>query len=253
MDDMYVCLFNIQKFSIHDGPGIRTTVFFKGCPLACKWCSNPESQAMGIQPEREESLAGKLYSLRQVLDICLEDKVFYLESGGGVTLSGGEVLAQPAAARHLLLLLKQHAIHTALETCGYAPLSVFRDVIAPADLLLFDLKHYDDEKHKQGTGVSNTIILENLSYAWSVGKDIEIRIPVIPSYNDSLEDARGFAACIQNIGPIPVKLLPFHQLGQKKYETLGLTYELGAYKSLYPEDMADFMTALLEQGIRCTC
>jgi len=252
MDDMQVCLFNIQKFSIHDGPGIRTTVFFKGCPLACKWCSNPESQAMGGQPEREESLSGKLYSLKQVLDICLEDKAFYLESGGGVTLSGGEVLAQPKAAKRLLLLLKEHAIHTAIETSGYAEPSVFKDVIAPVDLLLYDLKHYDDEKHKQGTGVPNTLILGNLSYAWSIGKDIEIRIPLIPGYNATVTDAEGFAACIKNIGPMPVKLLPFHQFGQKKYETLGLPYEFNTYKSLHPEDIIDFQSALQEQGILCS-
>lgn len=251
MDDMQVCLFNIQKFSIHDGPGIRTTVFFKGCPLTCKWCSNPESQAMGVQAEREESMSGKLYSLKQVLDICLEDRVFYIESGGGVTLSGGEVFAQAEAAKRLLLLLKEHAIHTALETSGYVEPSVFKEVITPLDLLLYDLKHYDDTKHKQGIGVSNQIILENLAYARSVGKEIEIRIPVIPGYNDTLADAAGFAACIKNIGPMPVKLLPFHQFGQKKYETLGLPYEFDTYKSLHPEDLDDFKKVLREQGIVC--
>jgi len=148
MGDKNLCLFNIQKFCLHDGPGIRTTVFFKGCPLTCKWCSNPESQKMGIQPDREEAMAGKMYSLKQVVDICLEDKDFYLESGGGVTFSGGEVLSQPKQAKELLIQLKEHQIHTTLETSGFVKPSVFKDVIAFADLLLFDLKHYDEEKHK---------------------------------------------------------------------------------------------------------
>ena len=252
MSNNNLCLFNIQKFCLHDGPGIRTMVFFKGCPLSCKWCSNPESQKMGIQPGADESLSGKLYTLDEVVEICLQDNDFYLDSGGGVTLSGGEPLAQPNRAIELLSALKERQIHTAMETSGYADISTFKDVTTLVDLLLYDLKHYDNEKHIQGTGVGNEIILENLRYARSDGKEVQIRIPVIPDYNDTIEDAVGFADCIKSIGAMPVRILPFHEFGQKKYEKLGMAYVMDKHRNLYAEDVKDFMQALQEQGISCS-
>ena len=250
MEDM-LCIFNIQKFSIHDGRGIRTTVFFKGCPLHCKWCSNPESQAFGIQEDREVPLSGKMYTVNEVLSICLEDREFYLESGGGVTLSGGEVLSQARQAGELITKLKEEQIHVAIETSGYGDSVQFNEIAALADCLLYDLKHYDSEKHRQGTGFGNELILKNLKYAHSIGKDILIRLAIIPDYNDSLEDAVNFALLIKDIGSIPVQLLPFHQFGQNKYEKLGITYEYKNYRSLHNDDLADFRHVLKEQGIGC--
>ena len=248
---MEACIVNIQKFSIHDGPGIRTTVFFKGCPLRCKWCSNPESQAMGVQFGREAALAGSMYSVEEVKRICLADKVFYDESGGGVTLSGGESLAQPDFAIKLLTELKSEGVHTALETSGHAPPEVFNKVLKHVDYILFDLKHYDDEKHKPGTGVETKLILQNLKSAIASKVETLIRIPVIPGYNDSPEDARSFAKLIKQYGSKETQLLPFHQYGQKKYELLILPYEYGKYKTLNPEDIEDFRLEMEKAGLRC--
>jgi len=245
------CIFNIQKFSIHDGPGIRTAVFLKGCPLRCLWCSNPESQAAGAQPERETPLAGRLYALNEVMDICLADKDFYIESGGGVTLTGGEALMQADFAAELLRSLKAEGIHTALETTGFASTEVFLEVIAYADLLLYDVKHFDSEKHCEGTGAGNEIILKNLREAVKRSMDILIRVPVIPGYNDSLSDARGFAELITSCGLSEAQLLPFHQFGQKKYKTLGIPYALSNQKTLHPEDLREYQLEMEKLGVRC--
>lgn len=245
------CLFHIQKFSIHDGPGIRTTVFFKGCPLRCRWCSNPESQLPGVQPEREAALAGRVYSLDEVLDACLADRDFYAESGGGVTLSGGEALMQAGFALELLRALGAEGIHTALETTGFAPADTFREISAHADLLLYDLKHFDSEQHRAGTGADNRIILENLDAAVRAGREILLRIPVIPGYNDSLADARGFAERIARVGLTKAQLLPFHQFGQKKYESLGMPYALAGLQTLHPENLRDYQREMKNAGINC--
>ena len=246
-----VCLFNIQKFSLHDGPGIRTALFFKGCPLRCKWCSNPESFEMGVQAKREENLAGKWYTYADVLRICLADRDFYEQSGGGITLTGGEVLSQAQAATALLKLFKEEGIHTAIETSGFAPAATFDQVIADADLLLYDLKHYDAEKHLAGTGVENAQILQNLRHAIASGKDILTRIPVIPGYNDALEDAEGFLALLLSLGIRRLQLLPFHQFGEGKYDRLGLDYAYTGANSLHPEILTAYQNAFTQAGIDC--
>lgn len=243
-------IINIQKFSIHDGPGIRTTVFFKGCPLRCLWCSNPESQKMAVEPERDAALSGKVYSPEDVVKICLADKVFYDESGGGVTLSGGEALAQPDFAIELLRRLKSEGVHTALETSGYATSDIFENVIKHTDYLLFDLKHYDNNKHMESTGFGNELILQNLQLAIDSGLEMLVRIPVIPDYNDSLEDARKFAQLIKQFGLNETELLPFHQFGQKKYESLGMPYAYSKHKTLYPEDLQDYRNEIEKSGVR---
>ena len=251
MAPKHVCLFNIQKFSIHDGPGIRTALFFKGCPLRCQWCSNPESFESGVQPEREAGLAGAWYTYEEVLRICLEDQVFYEESGGGVTLTGGDVLSQAQAAAALLGLLKEKGIHTAIETSGFATTDVFERVIADADLLLYDLKHYDESRHHAGTGVGTAQILQNLRHAIARGKDVLVRIPVIPGYNDAIADAAGFAALLVSLGIRRVQLLPFQQLGAGKYARLGLDYAYGGAKSLHREDLAAYQAVFTQSGIDC--
>ncbi|MDR0760281.1 MAG: glycyl-radical enzyme activating protein [Treponema sp.] len=243
-------LFNIQKFSLHDGPGIRTVVFFKGCPLSCKWCSNPESQRaepcmMGETPD------SRPYSIEETVDVCLQDRPFYEESGGGVTLSGGEALTQGKFAAALLEALGKEGIHRAIETSGYARPEVFEKVFAGVDLILFDIKHHDDRRHEEGTGVHNGPILENLQKALERGKVVLPRIPVIPGYNDSLADAEGFSRLIRAVGLGKAQLLPFHQFGEKKYEKLNWEYALRGMPQIHKEDLADYRQVFIDHGVDC--
>lgn len=291
-------IFNIQKFSIHDGPGIRTTVFFKGCPLKCQWCSNPESQLEKVQilydytkcihchkciatcPHHAISInnqnisinfdqcigclscvnvcfnhalshEGEYKEVQEIVDICLQDIDFYEESNGGVTISGGEGMSQPTFLKELVKALKQHHIHVAIETTGYIQSDIFQELALMFDLLLFDVKHYDRDKHYQGTGVYNDLIISNLK--WAIENNIEVlpRIPVIPDFNDSLEDARGIANLLKSINASQVQLLPFHQFGEKKYELLNKDYLLHNKKALHPEDLVDYQQIFLDQGINC--
>ncbi|MDR1506658.1 MAG: radical SAM protein [Treponema sp.] len=247
-------IFNVQKFSIHDGPGIRTTVFFQGCPLRCKWCSNPESQEKygktavleGIQP-------AKAYSVDEIMAICLEDGPFYAESGGGVTLSGGEVLFQGEFAADLLARLGEKHIHRALETSGCADPALFKRLAALAELVLFDVKHHNRELHIKGTGVDTTVILENLrslaALSAPAGPAVLPRIPVIPGYNDGPADAAAFAGLLASLGLKTVQLLPFHQFGRKKYDALGRVYEYSGSPILHPEDLEQYRGIFITHGI----
>jgi len=291
-------VFNIQKFSIHDGPGVRTTVFLKGCPLRCKWCANPESQMSRIQitydeercnhclscvhncskgtithkdnriyidqdkcvgcltcvhtcPKQALSHEGEYRSVEDVVNVCLQDIDFYEESDGGVTLSGGEALTQPDYTEALIQELKKHHIHTAIETTGYASDEVFQRLAPQFDLLLFDVKQYDPVKHEEGTGVRNEQIVKNLTWAFNQGLKILPRIPVIPGFNDTLEDAKGIASLLNDIGLKRVQLLPFHQMGERKYELLNRYYELKTVKPLHHEDLKDYQKVFLDAGIDC--
>ena len=247
-------LFNIQKFSLHDGPGIRTVVFFKGCLLSCKWCSNPESQQ--TEPCMMEEAAQKImdsrqYSIEEVLEICLQDIPFYKESGGGVTLSGGEPLTQPEFTIALLKTLRAENIHTALETCGYAPAEVFNEISALPDLFLFDIKHYNRSRHIEGTGFDNSQILENLKKLTTQKTPVLPRIPVIPKYNDSQDDARGFASLLTELKLDCVQLLPFHQFGERKYELLNKPYSMKNVPQLHNEDLEEYKQIFKNAGINC--
>ena len=291
-------VFNTQKFSIHDGPGIRTTVFLKGCPLRCQWCSNPESQLKQIQivwkqpdyiqcqscvnicPKHAISLSkqriqidprqcigcmqclsvcpvhalsneGERTSVQKIIDICLQDKDFYEESGGGVTISGGEGMSQPAFLETLVIQLQKQQIHTAIETTGYVPQQTFQQLAPLFDLLLFDIKHYDSQKHKEGTSVPNERILRNLQWAVSKGLTILPRIPVIPDFNSTVADALGFARLLQRLGIQRVQLLPFHQFGENKYELLQRPYLYKQKKALHPQELEDYRQVFLDAGIDC--
>lgn len=250
------CIFSIQKFSIHDGPGIRTVIFFKGCPLRCRWCSNPESQ--NGRPEdiwdpqrRKQTSVGEYKSVPEILKEVMKDEAFYLESDGGVTLSGGEVLYQPDFALALLKALKEQNLHVACETTGFAKPDVFKNFIQNIDLLFFDVKHYDTAKHQKGTGVSNELILKNLQTAQASQTDLTVRIPVIPGYNDSLEDAQCFSDLFNDFGIFSVELLPFHQFGEEKYKNLGKSYELSDTPQLHTEDLEDYSRVMEQNGISC--
>lgn len=242
-------VFNIQKFCLHDGPGIRTVIFLKGCPLSCFWCSNPESLDGNPCEENRE------YGVEELVKICLEDRPFYganeASKTGGVTLSGGEALAQWEFCLELLRALRAEGIHSAIETSGYAPAHIFRKVIEAADLILFDIKNHDAQRHAAGTGVQNALILSNLKSALECGKDLLTRIPVIPGYNDSAADARCFALLLESMGIRNLQLLPFHQFGEKKYELLNLPYSMKNVPQLHPEDLSDFRKIFTERGINC--
>lgn len=290
--------FNIQKFSIHDGPGIRTTVFFKGCPLRCEWCSNPESQIKNVQilhdqskcsyclscvaacpngaithednkiiinegkcvgcltcvnscPNRALSYEGDYQTIEEIVDICMQDIDFYEESGGGVTISGGEGMSQPEFLKKLIAELKKNSVHVAIETTGYVKKETFEELARELDLLLFDVKHYYREKHYNGTKVYNDLIVENLK--WAIDNEIEVlpRIPVIPDFNDSLEDAEGLAKLLVEVGAKKVQLLPFHQFGEKKYELLNRNYKYKNKKALYPEDLEEYQKIFEDKGLNC--
>lgn len=294
--DTKICIFNIQKFSLHDGPGIRTVVFFKGCPLRCYWCSNPESQLQEQQVSYDKKkcigcgacvlacpqgcynlvegslqvdytncirclecahvcptgaivIEGETKTIAEIVEIVMQDEAFYKKSGGGATFSGGEVLFQVHEAAELAHELKKRGVHVAVETTGFASKKNFSILMNAVDLLLMDIKHWDDEKHKQGTGQSNQIIIENIKTAVQANKEILMRIPVIPGYNDSKEDALEFARLLTSLDIKSVELLPFHQFGEKKYERLQMEYPLKNVSSLKPEDLSEYRQILLNNGM----
>lgn len=236
-------LFNIQKFSLHDGYGIRTTLFFKGCNLKCGWCSNPESQSVLAEG------GGRWYTLDEVMEAVLKDKPFYDKSGGGVTLSGGEPLIQVEFVSALCDRLHEAGVTVGLETAANVSEKVFSDIINKCDFAQIDIKHWDEGKHRQGTCVGNGLILHNIRYALSLDKPIILRIPVIPGYNDSADDAREFARVLLDLGAKQVQLLPFHQLGEKKYKNLNMPYAYLGVAQLHDEDLNGFKDILTSAGL----
>lgn len=229
-------ILNIQKFCTKDGPGIRTTVFLKGCPLRCLWCHNPESQS----PERENmedpfEIAGYEISVEEVIKEVLKDKAFYENSGGGVTLSGGEPFYQSAFCLELLEQAKENGLHVCVETCGFAGTSILEQTAEFVDLYLFDYKETNAWKHKKFTGEDNRKILENLKYLDKIGKKMILRCPIIPGYNDRKEHLRGIAdiaGFLKNL--VEVEIEPYHTLGAEKYRRLGRRYDLSEVRS--PEE-----------------
>ena len=248
-------IFNIQKFSINDGPGIRTTVFFKGCPLQCKWCSNPESQnrfSRQTGEMKDSAFCGRLYTVEEVMQAVRQDKPFYEHSSGGMTLSGGDVLQQAEFAAHLADAAREEGIHVAAETEGYTSPERFCAFMDHIDLLLYDFKQADREIHVQGTGVYNDVIVQNLRLAVSSGKEVIARIPVIPRFNASLSAAEQMAKTLTDIGIREVHLLPFHQMGESKYEKLGVPYEMKGVPQLHPEDLEKYREKFLHYGLNCS-
>lgn len=249
-------IFNIQKFSLHDGPGIRTVVFFKGCPLRCKWCSNPESQlgtpeSMWDKTKQAYKTVGEYKTVDEIMEEVLKDEVFYQGSGGGVTLSGGEVLFQADFAIELLKALRAKNIHTACETTGSIKPEIFTEFIKHVDLIFMDLKHYDPEKHLVGTGVNNQMIIENLKTALANHNNLIVRIPIIPNFNDCIEDAIQFANLFHSIGVKYIELLPFHQFGSQKYKYLNREYEFEDVPQLHTEDLYEYQQVMNEHNINC--
>ena len=231
-------LFDIRHYAVHDGPGIRTTVFLKGCPLACSWCHNPESQlpdteSMVVNRRVGDALhetmetVGYYLTPEEVMREIEKSRLFFDESGGGVTFSGGEPMMQPTFLDEVLTRCKEREIHTALDTCGYAPMETLRTIAAHTDLFLFDLKLMDCAKHTEYTGVSNHLILNNLELLVAMQKKIWLRIPVIPGVNDTPDEVEAFTVLLEGLYPAVDRLflLPYHAAALSKYKRLGLETE----------------------------
>lgn len=233
-------IFNVKRYSIHDGPGIRVTFFMKGCPLSCMWCHNPE----GISPKQQKAEqiekvgekeftrmeeVGKYYSVNDIIEILDKERIFINESGGGVTFSGGEPLLQTEFMTQALKACMENGYHTAVDTSGYSPSENFKAVIPYTDLFLFDIKHMDDTRLIELTGVSNSLIMSNFKLILDSGKDIFIRVPVIPGLNDEPENLRKLKEFLVSSKTDKLKkisLLPFHKIGKSKYNKFNIPYRM---------------------------
>jgi pyruvate formate lyase activating enzyme len=286
---------NLQKYSLHDGPGIRTTVFLQGCPLACAWCHNPETRPAGASvvfaaarcircgeclpacprgcaeaiadrgdrcgclacgacveacPTGARQLAGRRMTVAEVLAEIEKDGPFYDDSGGGVTFSGGEPLAQGEFLKSLLEACRRREMHTAVDTSGYAPREQLLAVAPLVDLFLYDLKFLDEAKHVQYTGVSNGLILENLRALGRVHGNLWIRIPVVPGINDRPEEIEGLVWLAASVpGVRQVNLLPYHRTALHKFQRLAEAYPLAEIAAASPESMRAMAEGLRASGL----
>lgn len=283
------CLFDIGRYRNTDGPGIRTILFFKGCPLRCVWCSNPYGLRRGVQlsvraadccacgaclaacgqavggmqegrlqtdfsrciacgncldacPSACRSLVGENYSVTQLLREVQKDAAFYRRGGGGVTISGGEALLQGEAVIELLTRCRAHYLNTCLETCAYASWETLQAAAALCNTIFVDLKHSDSAEHKRLTGVGNDLIVENIEKLCHFAKDrplrVIVRIPLIPGYTTGRENMEGSARFIASLaGKIEVNFLPYHSLGEGKYESIGEDYALAGREALERDDL----------------
>ena len=283
-------IFNKQKYNMYDGPGVRTLVFFKGCPLRCKWCSNPEGlerkyqimfkpttcvscgSCVPVCPQKIHSIsssgehiidrsidcigcgqcveacipdalkiAGEQVPISELLEYVEQDRAFYDQSGGGVTLGGGEVTSQPEAAINLLQACKQEGLHTAIETCGYTKKETILCFAEYVDLFLFDLKHIDPDRHFELTGVRNEMILENLEELIMKRNHVKVRMPMLKGINDSEAEIRGVIEFLKPFREFKnfegIDLLPYHKLGVNKYVQLGMDYPIEGDPSLDDADL----------------
>lgn len=274
-------VFNIQKFSVQDGPGLRTTVFFKGCNLRCRWCHNPESWSPSPQLLKfrdkctgcgvcrqvcgreacilcgdcaetciagARSLCGREYTVEEVLDQVCADRAFYEKSGGGITCSGGECLLQPAFLGALLKACKEERIHTAVDTAGCVPYDRLAQILPDTDLFLFDIKCITSQLHREFTGVDNALILENYRRLLTAGARVWVRIPVVPGFNDDRQEMKKLRAFLAEYRPEKVELLAYHSLGVSKQAALGLEHP---WQTDTPSDahMAQLRAFFKEEGL----
>ena len=267
-------IFDIKRYSIHDGPGIRTTVFLKGCPLSCWWCHNPESQSAFTEvvyrpdrcigcgacegacpvgaialtqrgyvadpdrctgcgrcaevcPAEAREMVGRGITVKDLVKEIEKDSLFFDESGGGVTFSGGEPLSQPAFLAEALEACRERDIHTVVDTCGFAPRQALERIAPLTDLFLFDLKMMDPGLHKSYTGVPNDLILSNLEWLAGQGFSLIVRVPVIPGINDTAENMEAMGKFLSELSRRPeVDLLPYHSSAREKYRKFGMNYRL---------------------------
>jgi pyruvate formate lyase activating enzyme len=278
-------VFNVQRFSLQDGPGVRSTVFMKGCPLACAWCHNPESRDPQIEFIRmrhrcmacgicsEEELAepsvqyrgeadveacptgalqavGQEMGTAELVENLLRDRIFFDESGGGVTFSGGEPLMQAPFVIEAMSLLRAEGVHTALDTCGYADRQDLAQAASHACLVLYDLKLMDDSRHQTATGVSNITILQNLVALSRIHSAIWVRVPVIPGINDDPANMEATADFLKPLHGIrQVDLLPYHPLGEAKFPRVGLSYGLHGTHTPSTEDLENLAKLFRARGL----
>ena len=227
---------DIQHFSLGDGEGIRTTVFLKGCPLRCPWCHNPETQmrepqTLHYRANGKSVLYGKMMTAEEIYGEVIADKPFYEESGGGVTISGGEPLTQPEGVAQLSRILCENGVSVLIDTAGDVPFSVFEKILPYVDTYYIDLKTADRETYKTVIGADCDRICANIRKLTSLGKCVHVRIPLIPGFNDAPEQSAALCELIGTLGTDRVDLLPFHRLGVSKYEALGREY---AYRNTEP-------------------
>lgn len=248
-------IFDIQRFSVHDGPGIRTIVFLKGCLFRCRWCCNPESQSFEIQRMEmtgKPKTVGRDVTVREVMQEVIQDMIYYKRSGGGMTLSGGESLLQPEFAKSLFMAAHKHGINTAIESTGAVDFKVIDDVLPHIDYFLMDIKHMNSKKHEEFISKPNDRVLENAVKIAEKAKNLVIRVPVIPTFNDTAEeigDIAKFASSLKNV--TKMHILPYHRLGIDKYTGLGREYTLN---DIVPPDdgkMAELKRAAEKYGIEC--
>ncbi len=286
---------NIQKYSIHDGPGIRSTVFFKGCPLLCAWCHNPENQLFtpelvwlkqkciscgicvqtcpeqaltlgpaGITIDKQRcvlcgrcseacptnalEMLGKAYTIEEVLAELDKDRLFYDQSGGGVTLSGGEPLSQGEFVIDLLKACKARGYHTAVDTSGYVPQSMLAQALPYTDLFLYDIKALDPAKHQEYIGAPLGPVADNLRWLAGQGARIWLRIPVIPGVNDDAKEMAAIRDLAKACHLQEVYLLPYHNIAESKYQRLGLPYRLAGLANPKPEQMEALRLWWTESG-----
>lgn len=250
-------IFDIQRYSIHDGKGIRTIVFLKGCVLRCRWCCNPESQEYAIQTMTvagKPKTIGRDVTVAEVFETVEKDRGYYRRSGGGLTLSGGESLCQPEFARALLTTAKARGITTAMESMACAPYETIESILPYLDTYLMDIKHTNPEKHRAFTGRSNELMLENARRVAASGEtELIIRVPVIPTFNDTPEEIAGIAQFADKLpGVEKIHLLPYHRLGQDKYEGLGHPYLMADI--LPPENShMEMLKKVVENTTRLKC
>lgn len=289
-------IFNIQRFSLHDGPGIRTTIFFKGCPLSCLWCQNPEGLSSskelfqysdkcinchsclkncpekaisfdGPEPVIDRSICklcmtctdncptgaleaiGKEVSIQEVTDQVLKDMVIFEESGGGVTLSGGEPLMQEAFVIELLKAMKELNVNTAVETSGYVSLETLKMISPWTDLFLYDIKLIDPEESIKYTGISSKPVIDNFKYLAQNGSQIKVRMPLIPGINDQHEHLQLVAEALKENGINELELIPYHNFGRNKYRGLNKDYLLQELEPPSKKQMAAAREVLLSEGI----
>ncbi len=244
-------IFNLQRYAVHDGPGIRITVFLKGCPLRCWWCHNPESQRQTIETFAQgDRQIGREMTVDALLREIEKERLFFDESGGGVTFSGGEPLMQPEFLRAALQACRKREIHAALDTSGYAPAEIFDAMIEHVDLFLFDLKLIDDQRHRQYTGVSNAPILRNLRALAQRGKPFWLRLPIIPGITDTEKNLIDMLALLSDITTIEqINLLPYHRIADGKYQRLLMENKMAGIEPPSPEWMDALKTRFETSGI----
>jgi pyruvate formate lyase activating enzyme len=299
MENIKGIVFNIQRYSIDDGPGVRTTVFMKGCPLTCLWCSNPESQCMkpevtyrytsckrcgtcvevcpegiitldddGVHIDRTKctlcgecvgnclpealQISGKEMTVDEVFKVVKRDADYYEASGGGVTASGGEILAQADFVAELFKRCREAGFHTNADTSGFGDPAALKKILEYADLVFYDLKHMDPAKHMDYTGQTNELILQNLKLVVDSGVPMVIRVPLIPGYNNSDENLHALGKTVAEITrDSVVNILPYHRYGANKYRMIDMTYQLEGVPELTQEELDHAKEIIESYGLKC--